>query len=122
TSVFYNYLLPFSSPISLFSTAPAPPETSTLSLHDALPILNRVSVAGLLRPQIQEHQFFSAYPAAVACHRQVVRVPGMFLPVAGKDRKSTRLNSSHVASSYAVFCLKKQIFRQEMNSAPCWLH
>src|SRR5690625_6142644 len=26
----------------------------------------------------------------------------------GKDRKSTRLNSSHVAISYAVFCLKKQ--------------
>src|SRR5690625_5743901 len=25
-----------------------------------------------------------------------------------KDRKSTRLNSSHVASSYAVFCLKKK--------------
>src|SRR5207253_6225905 len=25
----------------------------------------------------------------------------------GRDRKSTRLNSSHVASSYAVFCLKK---------------
>src|SRR5690625_7122466 len=25
------------------------------------------------------------------------------------DRKSTRLNSSHVASSYAVFCLKKRI-------------
>src|SRR5690625_6959325 len=27
----------------------------------------------------------------------------------GGDRKSTRLNSSHVASSYAVFCLKKKI-------------
>src|SRR5690625_4866579 len=27
------------------------------------------------------------------------------------DRKSTRLNSSHVASSYAVFCLKKKISR-----------
>src|SRR5690625_5765966 len=26
----------------------------------------------------------------------------------GTDRKSTRLNSSHVAISYAVFCLKKQ--------------
>src|SRR5690625_6173565 len=26
----------------------------------------------------------------------------------GKDRKSTRLNSSHVANSYAVFCLKKK--------------
>src|SRR5690625_5523197 len=29
------------------------------------------------------------------------------------DRKSTRLNSSHVASSYAVFCLKKKTHRQE---------
>src|SRR5690625_6096740 len=30
------------------------------------------------------------------------------------DRKSTRLNSSHVASSYAVFCLKKKLaFSQE---------
>src|SRR5690625_6231673 len=29
---------------------------------------------------------------------------GLFLP--GGDRKSTRLNSSHVAISYAVFCLK----------------
>src|SRR5690625_7049785 len=28
------------------------------------------------------------------------------------DRKSTRLNSSHVASSYAVFCLKKRIPHQ----------
>src|SRR5690625_7042212 len=26
----------------------------------------------------------------------------------GRDRKSTRLNSSHVASSYAVFCLKRE--------------
>src|SRR5439155_24115925 len=30
------------------------------------------------------------------------------LAVGGGDRKSTRLNSSHVASSYAVFCLKKK--------------
>src|SRR5437660_12529629 len=28
--------------------------------------------------------------------------------VSGQDRKSTRLNSSHVAISYAVFCLKKK--------------
>src|SRR5690625_6001519 len=28
--------------------------------------------------------------------------------VMGEDRKSTRLNSSHVAISYAVFCLKKK--------------
>src|SRR5690606_41726415 len=31
------------------------------------------------------------------------------LPVPGTDRKSTRLNSSHVKISYAVFCLKKKI-------------
>src|SRR5438874_10477804 len=29
-------------------------------------------------------------------------------PFAGRDRKSTRLNSSHVEISYAVFCLKKK--------------
>src|SRR5690625_6187436 len=32
-------------------------------------------------------------------------------PPAQRDRKSTRLNSSHVAISYAVFCLKKKIAR-----------
>src|SRR5437870_11549824 len=32
----------------------------------------------------------------------------VFLAAAVLDRKSTRLNSSHVAISYAVFCLKKQ--------------
>src|SRR5207249_5666891 len=30
------------------------------------------------------------------------------LPPLGRDRKSTRLNSSHVSISYAVFCLKKK--------------
>src|SRR5437870_9494863 len=34
--------------------------------------------------------------------------PGRKYPLILKDRKSTRLNSSHVASSYAVFCLKKK--------------
>src|SRR5690625_5322399 len=33
--------------------------------------------------------------------------------VCGRDRKSTRLNSSHVAISYAVFCLKKKKSRDE---------
>src|SRR2546426_5610155 len=30
------------------------------------------------------------------------------IPMAGPDRKSTRLNSSHLVISYAVFCLKKK--------------
>src|SRR5439155_6232073 len=33
----------------------------------------------------------------------------------GQDRKSTRLNSSHVAISYAVFCLKKKKNKKIMN-------
>src|SRR5439155_16288848 len=33
------------------------------------------------------------------------------------DRKSTRLNSSHVAISYAVFCLKK---KNSKNRSNCW--
>src|SRR3989442_4881816 len=37
--------------------------------------------------------------------RGACEVPG---PVQGVDRKSTRLNSSHVRISYAVFCLKKK--------------
>src|SRR5699024_11377841 len=36
-------------------------------------------------------------------------VAGTKDPVASSDRKSTRLNSSHVSISYAVFCLKKKI-------------
>src|SRR5690625_5322502 len=32
----------------------------------------------------------------------------IFVPIGAVDRKSTRLNSSHVAISYAVFCLKKK--------------
>src|SRR5690625_5829850 len=40
---------------------------------------------------------------------RVAAVMGHGLPGGASDRKSTRLNSSHVAISYAVFCLKKKI-------------
>src|SRR5436190_4323805 len=36
----------------------------------------------------------------------------------GRDRKSTRLNSSHTVISYAVFCLKKKKKRQSDSSIP----
>src|SRR5699024_12554443 len=35
----------------------------------------------------------------------------------GKDRKSTRLNSSHVSISYAVFCLKKKSSRSDESTS-----
>src|SRR5690625_6963151 len=40
------------------------------------------------------------------------KVDQMDLTQALLDRKSTRLNSSHVAISYAVFCLKKKLMSQ----------
>src|SRR5256885_9822157 len=40
-----------------------------------------------------------------------------FSPARGEDRKSTRLNSSHLVISYAVFCLKKK-----KNKICLWLH
>src|SRR5690606_41480761 len=42
----------------------------------------------------------------------ICRTAGSISPIRQmKDRKSTRLNSSHVKISYAVFCLKKKIFK-----------
>src|SRR5690625_6622253 len=52
---------------------------------------------------------------AVGMYQHIADLFGVVLPIgrqtpdsAGLDRKSTRLNSSHVAISYAVFCLKKK--------------
>src|SRR5437660_4958141 len=52
--------------------------------------------------------FRSAWLPARAASPSVRCQPKTRLPIAGADRKSTRLNSSHVAISYAVFCLKKK--------------
>src|SRR5690625_2334895 len=38
-----------------------------------------------------------------------------------KDRKSTRLNSSHVAISYAVFCLEKKINKTDVTEDTCYV-
>src|SRR5256885_5650141 len=40
-----------------------------------------------------------------------------------RDRKSTRLNSSHLVISYAVFCLKKKkTMSKHKRSSPMWIH
>src|SRR5215467_15732575 len=66
-------------------------EIYTLSLHDALPIF----VGGRQLEQLLLERAGGA----------VVHVPA---DVVVEDRKSTRLNSSHLVISYAVFCLKKK--------------
>src|SRR2546421_7619255 len=80
--------LPRSLSFFFFFNDTATTEIYTLSLHDALPISSetRVDPVG-----------------------SVDRTPGTARSAAGsRDRKSTRLNSSHDQISYAVFCLKKK--------------
>src|SRR5690349_22159506 len=49
---------------------------------------------------------------------QVVRRPAVGRHALLEDRKSTRLNSSHVETSYAVFCMKKQKTQSFLTSSP----
>src|SRR5690242_21964743 len=76
----------------LFFNATATTEIYTLSLHDALPIC----LASDPRAPSQ---------STVTLAR--MSEPGSKLDF--RDRKSTRLNSSHMSISYAVFCLKKKM-------------
>src|SRR6201982_4205010 len=79
-------------PLFFFFNDTATTEIYTLSLHDALPIY----LSGAILP--------------------TNRAAGYLVHGHGaQDRKSTRLNSSHMSISYAVFCLKKKTHR---NSRP----
>src|SRR5689334_24823344 len=74
-------------------------EIYTLSLHDALPIL-----------VIKDYflvceSYFDAIKAASPSQIEAIDVGRR---ARARDRKSTRLNSSHSSISYAVFCLKKK--------------
>src|SRR6266571_8107343 len=52
---------------------------------------------------------FRSRPGCWSARRSPPGLPaGRALP--GRDRKSTRLNSSHMSNSYAVFCLKKKTY------------
>src|SRR5258705_11304194 len=68
-------------------------EIYTLSLHDALPISLEIAHVQRVIPALGEAQLLQ--PLSQTFDR-------------GLDRKSTRLNSSHLGISYAVFCLKKK--------------
>src|SRR5260221_2026616 len=75
--------------IFFFFNDTATTEIYTLSLHDALPISHSGRARALLRNSEGDSPV----------HSRKARM---------KDRKSTRLNSSHTVISYAVFCLKKK--------------
>src|SRR2546429_7872102 len=84
-------------------------EIYTLSLHDALPISvgHAVAVSVVEAQEIRGRpdKETSAIPQRPHGHADLV---GEHFAAVEKDRKSTRLNSSHGYISYAVFCLKKK--------------
>src|SRR5205807_8942946 len=92
----------------------------TLSLHDALPIYHEGRAIERVRARREDRDVvprllhaeedFGAFGAAdpVALNRlRLLRPVGAGI-LEELDRKSTRLNSSHLVISYAVFCLKKK--------------
>src|SRR5207253_9980273 len=90
----------------------------TLSLHDALPIFFKAiltfpkavtvgSTSVTLDPKASSPTG-SVSSVSVSGRQVTVNLTGVSNGQTLQDRKSTRLNSSHVAISYAVFCLKKK--------------
>src|SRR5690606_40529970 len=91
-----------------FFNDPATTEIYTLSLHDALPISTLPANHPGDPPGCRPKTSLTKGPP-----QDAGRIPTPDPRAAGSsslhlDRKSTRLNSSHVKISYAVFCLKKK--------------
>src|SRR3712207_7076708 len=95
-----------------FFNGTATTEIYTLSLHDALPICpgGQAGAGPSGRRPVRQPARRPPCPSArtgTTC--RVLRDRGCDRPLA-RDRKSTRLNSSHANISYAVFCLKKKYY------------
>src|SRR5436305_3867630 len=105
----------------IFFNDTATTQIYTLSLHDALPISARpeqeqLLLTGEVELCLGNLGFFSSARGGMRRFDRAreIRIDWRCLRLArtsGRDRKSTRLNSSHVRISYAVFCLKKKTKR-----------
>src|SRR5207253_9627795 len=96
-------------PHSSHDHRPPPTQSYTLSLHDALPISYRGGRSRAARTFVRPTTACASGPRHVRARRSTrQRGTSAFAARCGRDRKSTRLNSSHVATSYAVFSLKKK--------------
>src|SRR2546427_1094025 len=90
-------------------------EIYTLSLHDALPIYLGIPLHSLFSWTVTFNLIilFSFVGGGWAAFRLAYEMTSSY---PGRDRKSTRLNSSHSQISYAVFCLKKKNKLYEIKS------
>src|SRR5207245_11795184 len=107
----------FSLPPLLCLDSPTP-ELYTLSLHDALPISSCAGLCGG-RTRSKSNGFPGERNRAVGDRPREATTASCLSPPPSssstlRDRKSTRLNSSHGSISYAVFCLKKKIIKTEI--------
>src|SRR5258705_5260892 len=95
--------------IFFFFNDTATTEIYTLSLHDALPIWWCCSACGRSTAPRRTPRSRCCSTRST-CRRRARRQPqGRAIRDQGeRDRKSTRLNSSHLGISYAVFCLKQK--------------
>src|SRR5688500_19642936 len=87
-----------------------PSHLYTLSLHDALPIFKGKSFDQAAELAGFENGLSRVVSKALDGHLALDELEhgDRVRLVAQEDRKSTRLNSSHLVISYAVFCLKKK--------------
>src|SRR5204862_7294262 len=104
--IFLFYIL-----LLVFFTAPATTPIYPLSLHDALPIsISPVARRERAGASTRRAAGCAWSPRSSRTARTSRASPphDWILARSIADRKSTRLNSSHVEISYAVFCLKKK--------------
>src|SRR5690242_20938665 len=87
-----------------------PPEIYTLSLHDALPIFQKYQGMEGHAPKLDTlgGTAWVKVKKRVKAELRSMATELLQLYAQRRDRKSTRLNSSHMSISYAVFCLKKK--------------
>src|SRR5690606_40881365 len=95
-------------PESLLLMDPEPPHLYLLSLHDALPIFDFLGINYYTRGVMRHAPAVAPLRAERVPQRTRIITETGWEVHPESDRKSTRLNSSHVKSSYAVFCLKKK--------------
>src|SRR3712207_7198342 len=99
----------------VFFNDTATTEIYTLSLHDALPIYG----PGLERRPPARPGALRAPCRHLHARGHLGGRGGEAPAPQGRDRKSTRLNSSHANISYAVFCLKKKQICPHYIVTPC---